>query len=248
METDQYQLVLTFDYENLNTPIQTIAEKLDAELTKVGLGKNSPKRIDVVAHSMGGLVVRHLIERIRKDHPLVKKFLLFGTPNGGSAFSNLSKVRDGAALMLLLAANGAKYLIPTIAPWLYGANGLIAGTKAISPTLEQLHPTSTFIKDFKHNNLQTATQYHVIAGNVQHYAAKGHPLYRLWEKVKTTSLGVVYREEASDLIVSTAQVFDMPDGENVKRYEIGGYHMNYFEGEGLKLLFDILENNANTSV
>jgi len=189
---------------------------------------------------MGGLVTRYLIERIRKEHPLVDKLLLFGTPNGGSAFSNMTKLRDAATGMLFLAANGSKFLLPVIAPWLYGVNGLIGSTKLLSPTLAQMHPESPFIKGMKYNDLQPATQYHIVAGNFDKYQPTGNWLAGLIEKMTTTSLSHVYKSTASDLVVSVAQIFDVPKGDNVQTYEIGGYHMNYFEGEGAQILEDIL--------
>jgi hypothetical protein len=61
--TDIYDLVLAFDYENLNTPIGTLAEQLGERLKSVGLGANHGKTLHIVAHSMGGLVSRSFIEQ-----------------------------------------------------------------------------------------------------------------------------------------------------------------------------------------
>jgi len=61
-----YDLILTFDYENLNEPIEKIAKTLNKRLKKYGLGENDGKQFDILAHSMGGLVSRYMIEQIRK--------------------------------------------------------------------------------------------------------------------------------------------------------------------------------------
>ncbi len=47
--------------------------------------KDSPghQRVDVIAHSMGGLVTRDLIQRLNKGN-LIERFVMVGTPNGGS--------------------------------------------------------------------------------------------------------------------------------------------------------------------
>jgi hypothetical protein len=49
-----YDLVLAFDYENLNTPIQELGQQLGQRLAAVGLGPNHGKTLHIVAHSMGG--------------------------------------------------------------------------------------------------------------------------------------------------------------------------------------------------
>jgi len=179
-ENEAYPLILTFDYENLNTKIEEIADKLDAALTNIGLDKNSSKTIDVIAHSMGGLVVRYLIERIRKNHPLVDKLILVGTPNGGSRFSDMTKYRDISLVALTVAANTSKYLIPTFAPWLFAANGVVGAANVIATTLKQMHPESSFIKDLYRNDPAPGTQYYIIAGDVQQY----HPAGNWWDKLK----------------------------------------------------------------
>jgi len=60
--TKYYDLVLTYDYENLNTPIPQISTHFKDELTKVGIMEGAGKTLDLVAHSMGGLVSRGFIE------------------------------------------------------------------------------------------------------------------------------------------------------------------------------------------
>ena len=60
---DRYDLVLTFDYENLEDPIAETARTLKDGLEAVGLGPDHGKSLDIIAHSMGGLVSRWFIER-----------------------------------------------------------------------------------------------------------------------------------------------------------------------------------------
>jgi len=48
-----YDLVLTFDYENLHTTIEENARSLKLRLESVGLGANHGKKLHIVAHSMG---------------------------------------------------------------------------------------------------------------------------------------------------------------------------------------------------
>lgn len=238
---ENYPLILTFDYENLHTEIEKIAEILDTELDKIGLGKHSSKTIDVVAHSMGGLVMRYLIERLRKGHLLVDKLLLFGTPNGGSNFSNLNKFRDISLAVLTVAANTSKYLMLPLTPLLYAVNGGLGATKFISTTLKQMHPESTFIKGLSYNDQAANTKYFIIAGNVQKYQPEGGWWYRLKEKMEVKKYQWVYDQTPSDLIVSVPQITSLPDTFKVTIIEIGCYHTNYFEvDDGIQVLLEIL--------
>ena len=51
---DKFDLVLTFDYENLNTPIEKTAEDLKEKLKLAGIHADGGKSITILAHSMGG--------------------------------------------------------------------------------------------------------------------------------------------------------------------------------------------------
>ncbi|MBL4649333.1 MAG: caspase family protein, partial [Aureispira sp.] len=99
-----YDLVLTYDYENLNTPIPQIATHFKEELTKVGVVAGAGQRVDLVAHSMGGLVSREFIESpdLRWDL-LVRNLYMLGTPNAGSAFSKIATYRDLATAGMTFA-------------------------------------------------------------------------------------------------------------------------------------------------
>ena len=55
---DKYDLILCFDYENLNTPIEETARLFKKKLQQVGLKEGHNKQLHLVAHSMGGLVSR----------------------------------------------------------------------------------------------------------------------------------------------------------------------------------------------
>ncbi|MEM1426547.1 MAG: peptidase C14 caspase catalytic subunit p20, partial [Cyanobacteria bacterium P01_H01_bin.130] len=81
-----YDLVLAFDYENLNTPIEQNAKKLRERLEAVGLGAGHGKNFHIIAHSMGGLVSRWFVEQ-EGGKDMVQHLTMFGTPNGGSPWA-----------------------------------------------------------------------------------------------------------------------------------------------------------------
>ena len=109
---DYYDIVLTFDYENLSTSIKQTARDFKALLEKVGLGENHGHQLHIFAHSMGGLVSRWMIEKLGGDQMITHLFQ-FGTPNGGSEWSNIQEL---AVILLAYAINGAAFLQPYLIP------------------------------------------------------------------------------------------------------------------------------------
>ncbi len=87
-----YGAVLAFDYENLHTRIDETALMLQERLTAVGLGPGHGKTLDVVAHSMGGLVARWMIEHLDGAR-IVSHLVTLGAPNDGSPWP---RVQDWA--------------------------------------------------------------------------------------------------------------------------------------------------------
>ncbi len=78
-----YDLVLTFDYENIETTIEENARHLKQRLQAVGLKPKHGKQLHIVAHSMGGLVSRWFIEQ-EGGNRVVQHLIMLGTPNAGS--------------------------------------------------------------------------------------------------------------------------------------------------------------------
>jgi hypothetical protein len=85
---DQYDLTLTFDYENLQEPIADTSRALKRRPEDAGLAAGHGKTLDVIAHSMGGLVSRWFIER-EGGTEIVRRLVMLGTQNGGSPWPNV---------------------------------------------------------------------------------------------------------------------------------------------------------------
>ena len=102
-----YDVVLAFDYENLNTPISQTARALKAALEEVGLGAGHGKRLDVVAHRWAGWC-RAGIEREKDGHRIVSRLVMLGTPNGGSPWPTVHSL----ATMGLTAAVNVVTVVP----------------------------------------------------------------------------------------------------------------------------------------
>ncbi len=154
--SNSFDLVLTFDYENLNTPIEDIARSLQEQLAGVGLGANHGKSLTIVAHSMGGLVSRWFIER-EGGNQVVSKLVMAGTPQGGSPWPTL---QGWATFTLALGLNGFSLIA-----WPAGIlGGLLSAIEAVDVNLDQMDPKSTFIKNLS-TSPNPGVPYAILAGN-----------------------------------------------------------------------------------
>lgn len=151
-----YDLVLTFDYENIQTTIKENGELLGKELQKVGLGKNHGKELHIVAHSMGGLVSRWFIEREGGNH-IVQHLIMLGTPNAGSPWPALQD------LAFTLLGIGLNQLSEIVWPTKIVAQ-LLEFIEANDYSLDQMQPDSQLLKELA-SSPDPGVLYTIIAGN-----------------------------------------------------------------------------------
>ncbi len=151
-----YDAVLTFDYENLATSIEENGKLLKTRLEGVGLVPGHGKTLEIVAHSMGGLVSRWFIEQ-EGGKQVVHRLVMLGTPNGGSPWP---RVFDWATVTLGLAMNHF-----TVIPWTAAAlGGLAALMENPTAALNEMQHTSGLIAKLK-SSYDPGVEYFVVAGN-----------------------------------------------------------------------------------
>ena len=241
---DRYDLILTYDYENLKTPIDKIASYLKERLETVGLGMGHNKALHIVAHSMGGLVSRSLIET-QGGNAMVQRLVMLGTPNGGAPWSRVEDMAFGA---LTLGLNGL-----TLAVWPAYALSLLAhaaikGLETIDVTLEMMAPDSDFLKNLN-KSPNPGIPYYIVAGNtsliptaVPANAPDQGVLARLLDKVKSLRLG--YKATAmaffglpNDLAVAVESISNVPEDRVVCVALVACDHLCYFSTlEGMTAL------------
>lgn len=228
---DRYGALLTFDYENLDTPIEENAASLGTLLAGVGLGAAQSPPLDIVAHSMGGLVCRQLIERTGGVD--VRRLVVLGSPNQGSPWPS---VQQWATAAVAFAANG---MIPM--PWpvnvLAAAVGLV---EKVDTALDQMQPGSDFLKQ-----LATApdpgTTYCLVAGDrsLRHTdtdAGAQSRAARLLDRLRLGQIGggiadLAFLGKPNDLAVSVASASAIPAGRQPAPvvHVVGTDHLSYFE-------------------
>jgi pimeloyl-ACP methyl ester carboxylesterase len=151
-----YDLILSFDYENLQTTIEQNGKLLGQRLQEVGLGPNHGKELHIVAHSMGGLVSRWFIER-EGGNQIVQHLVMLGTPNGGSPWP---AVQDWVFTALGLGLNQLSAIIwPTRV-----VAELLKFLEANDYSLEQMQPDSPILKELAENP-DPHVPYTIVAGD-----------------------------------------------------------------------------------
>lgn len=231
-------LVLAFDYENLNTPIENVARDLGTKLASVGLTPGHGKSLTILAHSMGGLVSRWFIEKEGGDK-VVSKLIMMGTPNAGSPWPGY---QDWATSSLTLALNG----LTTIA-WPASVLGmLMAAIEMVDTSMDQMKPASPLLKTLGENPA-TGVPFHLIAGNTSlspsalHVDAAGNTtlaakvLQRVISKPRLQGvIDLFFSDKPNDIAVTVESMKSFPTAwkEKVAVNEVPCDHLSYFRHDG----------------
>ncbi|HEY9376238.1 MAG TPA: alpha/beta fold hydrolase [Jiangellaceae bacterium] len=103
-----FERVVSVDYGWLATDLRTLAARLGAEVGRV-CNRTGYERVNVVAHSMGGLVARYYVQRLG-GHAKVRTLVTLGTPHAGTRWAAglphplLRQLRPGSRFLAELAA------------------------------------------------------------------------------------------------------------------------------------------------
>jgi hypothetical protein len=242
---DNYQVVLTFDYDSVSTTLEQTAADLKERLEALGLVDGHGKQLDIIAHSIGGLVSRHFIEKL-EGNKVATRLIQLGTPNLGT---EMTQLKDVVKTYSMLAINGLPAFAPWMTPLTLFANYLV---KNIQVTVDQLKPTSDFLKKLNDGS-DPGIPYHVIAGNTR-LIKKTYPKETTFIQKVIANLkeqGVYYLMEQTifksdnDLLVRTDSAKGIAGKEGraqpVTDVEIANDHLSYFyKPEGLKALVDVV--------
>ncbi len=242
-----YDLILTFDYETLNTKIDTSASDLERALQNIGMTEGFGKRFDIVAHSMGGLVTRYFVEKL-SGKKFVSKLMLFGAPNNGSELADL---RIMVANLLTVAVNGAIFLKPFIFP----LSMLGKGMNKLLVTIDQLNPKSEFIRELN-NQGDTGIPYYIIAGNTDLIKQAEHPeAYSFYKKIiNSLKNGGTYKaadwwfNESNDLAVKVVSARFVGNQKNLHFNEVPCDHFSFFDPQSKGVQAFVHDASATNSV
>jgi len=201
------ELVMAFDYENLHTTIEKNAELLRDRLVDAGLTAGHAKELQIVAHSMGGLVSRWFVEQLG-GKAVVTHLIMAGTPNAGSPWPNVQEWASTAAALALNSFTGVGWPVQAIG-W------VLKGVERVDNALDEMAPGSQFLKDLAASP-DPGIPYTIVAGNTSVLGevlagGEGSRLARLLRKlsirdVTHMALTLALFREANDIAVSVASI------------------------------------------
>lgn len=223
---DQYDLVLSFDYESLNTSIETHARSLKQKLAEVGLDGNHGKVLHIVAHSIGGLVARWFIER-EGGNAIASHLIMLGTPNAGSPWPTVQAWGTAALALVLNSLTAVAWPVKVI-------GSLVAAIETIDTTLDQMQPGSEFLKSLAASP-DPGIPYTILAGNTSIIPAA----VNLMQKLMSDAVALPFFGQDNDIFATVYSIKQIPEERSPEPqiYEVGCDHLVYFTNqEGLNAL------------
>ncbi|MGC3944734.1 MAG: caspase family protein [Chryseolinea sp.] len=225
--------VLTYDYENLATPLEKTGKRLSESLQAAGFGNgNEMPSLTIIAHSMGGLISRRLIQN-EGGNNFVKHLILVGVPSGGSEIATLGKSVLGLLTHAMNVTGPIKLAISGLCFLLKKMELNLTGT------LEQLQPTSDFIKELTRSKLPSGVKVSIIGGDTtllkKKYDGDDFFLKRLSEALMKGAVypGLtqwLYEKELNDMAVTLKSMKDISDYDKAvsSNKVVASDHLSYF--------------------
>ncbi|WP_426409758.1 caspase family protein [Bradyrhizobium ganzhouense] len=237
----RYDLILAFDYENINTSIKDTARAVKERLAAVGISASDGKTVHVVAHSMGGLVMRWFIEH-EGGNEIVQHLVTLGTPHAGSPWPT---IENWATAALAIGLNGLSQVA-----WPLKLLGDLAGAvETIDVALDEMAPNSPFLKDLERGS-DPKVPYTLLIGNtsiIPITIANGTMqalLARLSaQRVLHDVTAIAFLNKANDIAVSvwSAQSIAEPRSPAPVKSEVACDHITFFTTEaGRRALLEAL--------
>ena len=152
-----YDLILTFGYDSINDGIIKNASDLKTVLEQVGLLAGHGKTLDVVAHSMGGLISRYFIEQLGGNN-VINNLVMLGTPNAGSPWAT---VQTWATTAVAVGIN----LLGTVAWPIKAVASLVGLIEKIDTNLDDMQVGSEVLNKLKGSS-DPGVPYVLICGDV----------------------------------------------------------------------------------
>ena len=229
------ELLRAFDYESLNTPIEENARKLRKRLQEVGLGARHGKHLRLLAHSMGGILARWLVEQVPDGRDMVQQVVILGSPSAGTPWPS---VQQWATVSIGLALNGL-----SAAAWPLKALGwLLNAFETVDVALDQVQPNSDLLKALEDSD-DPHVPYLLIAGNTSLILGaateEDSPMGKLLRRLGYGLAALPFFGNPNDIAISVDSVHAVSDRREPKPVKqiIPCDHISYFDSEvGLQAL------------
>lgn len=237
----RYDLVLAFDYENINTSIKDTARALKDRLAAVGMGAGHGKTLHVVAHSMGGLVMRWLIEQ-EGGNQIVQHLVTLGTPHAGSPWPT---IENWATSALAIGLNG----LSQVAWPLKLLADLASAVETVDVALDEMVPNSPLLKDLERGG-DPKVPYTLLIGNTSiiPMAITNGTLQSLLTRLSPQRVlhdvtALAFLNSANDIAVAVSSAQAVPDSRIPApvKSEVACDHLTFFTTDaGRRALLEAL--------
>ena len=230
-------LVLSFDYENINTTIEETARALKQRLAEVGLTTNHGRALTIIAHSMGGLVSRWFIEH-EGGNEIVDHLVMCGTPNAGSPWPTVQAWATTALGVGLNSLSAVAWPVKVL-------GGLLSAVEAVDVTLDQMQANSEILKTLAKSQ-DPGIRYTILAGNTSLVAAALQPpasggqsaFARLLARLSSqnflhSATALAFFGEPNDIAVSVKSIRTVSSERlpQPELQEVACDHLTYFSAE-----------------
>ena len=241
--SDAVGFVLAYDYENLASPIKKTAQRLSEYLADAGFGSGNDIKLSIVAHSMGGLVARWLVEQ-EGAAAYVKQLIFAGTPNAGSEMAHLKSSAMGLLTHAMNVTGPIKYVITGVS-FLLKKIELDPGR-----TLDEMNPGSDFLQKLALSNKPANIPYSIIGGDTSllktEYKGDDFFLKKIAEMLKKDAVYpgltfVVFNKKSNDIAVTLDSMRTIPGFDNTRMFVLASDHLTYFsEDVSRKKLLELI--------
>ena len=257
----RYDEVLAFDHPTLSVP--PLLNALDLARAFAG----SRARVDVVAHSRGGIVARWWLEALRGEDAPTARAVLVGSPLAGTSLAAPPRLR--AALDLLTNIGRALTLATSTAAMAFPFLSVAAGLVRVLMSISRLGARTPLLdagvalvpgllgQSRVGNNAELVRLRRLARPGVRYFAVRSRfesdaQGWGFWRRfVSVTGLAEMGTSAVfdgpSDLVVDTASMADLSDGREIEDVHDFGpadgvHHTAYFRRpETLDFLAGVLE-------
>ncbi len=221
-----YDLILVYDYESLNTPLDETAKILKTTLADFGFG-NDEKRMTIISHSLGGLIARWMIEQ-EGGSAFVDHCVLVGTPNNGSMYGKIDGYIKWAQTTLDIAIN----FIPSFVPFSGILLKFLKAASELGGSIGQIDPDADFINKLN-SSKDPVTRYTVVSGDAAGMDMSAAGYDGFFEKAKLRLGNMMNSNEPNDLFapVRSLQCKELWEGRNPANSildPLTNHHFGYF--------------------
>jgi pimeloyl-ACP methyl ester carboxylesterase len=200
------------------------AEELKKRLEEVGLKPGHGKTLNVLVHSMGGLITRYFIECL-DGRVVVNKLVMVGTPNNGSPWPEVVPWVQRTITTLAVVGLNALGTVAWPVRILSSAIGWL-GRQKLENLEEMKQDSPVLVSLFSAND--PGVDYVVLCGDIRLNQERKAMFDRLRDQVATSAF---FFDQANDIATSLAGSQRIPDNRNPKpqlQPALACDHMSYF--------------------